>query len=117
MDCSNIHCFMQIKKTKLIAYKTLCRPLLEYASASWDPYLVKDIDALEMVQRRAVRFISELKGTVSISDETDKLDLDTLECRRRDFRMSTMLKLLENLCIPFWLISLTICSRLIILFV
>ena len=58
---------MQIKKTKLIAYKTLCRPLLEYASASWDPYLVvKDIDALEMVQRRAVRFISELKGIVSI---------------------------------------------------
>ena len=84
------------KKTKLIAYKTLCRPLLEYASASWDPYLVKDIDALEMVQRRAVRFISELKGIVSISDETDKLDLDTLECRRKDFRISTMLKLLEN---------------------
>ena len=56
----------------------------------------KDIDALEMVQRRALRFISELKGIVSISDENVKLDLDTLEYRRKDFRMSTMLKLLEN---------------------
>ena len=64
--------------------------------ASWDPYLVKDIDALEMVQQRAVRFISELKGIVSISDETHKLGLDTRECRRKNFRMSTMLKFLEN---------------------
>ena len=70
--------------------------LLEYASASWDPYLVKGIDALEMVQRRAVQFISELKGIVSISDETHKLGLDTLEYRRKKFRMFTMLKLLEN---------------------
>ena len=74
------------KKTKLIACKTLCGPLLEYASPSWDPYLVEDIDALEKVQKRAVRFMSELKGIVSISDETHKLGLDTLECRRKKFQ-------------------------------
>ena len=25
-------------KVKLVAYKTLCRPLVEYASEAWDPY-------------------------------------------------------------------------------
>ena len=49
-------------KTKLIAYKTLCMSLLEYSSAAWDSYLKKNIDLLEMVQNRAVRFIAGLKG-------------------------------------------------------
>ena len=41
---------------------TLCRPLLEYACEVWDPFLAKHIDQIEMVQRRAVRFISNLRG-------------------------------------------------------
>ena len=36
----------------------LVRPKLEYASAAWDPFLKKDISALERVQRKAVRFCS-----------------------------------------------------------
>ena len=52
-------------KTEYIAYKTLCRPLLEYSSAAWDPYLKKNIDSLEMVKNRAVRFIAGQKGMVS----------------------------------------------------
>ena len=35
--------------TRWIAYTTLCRSLLEYASDAWDPHLAKDIYALEMV--------------------------------------------------------------------
>jgi len=34
-------------------YKSLVRPILEYAIPVWCPYLVKDIHALENVQRRA----------------------------------------------------------------
>ena len=35
------------KKAKLLAYTTLCRPLVEYASSVWDPvleYQTYDID-------------------------------------------------------------------------
>ena len=36
-------------------YKSLVRPILEYTAPVWCPYLVKDINALANVQRRASR--------------------------------------------------------------
>jgi hypothetical protein len=36
-------------------YKSLVRPILEYACPVWDPHLVKDIKMVEAVQRRASR--------------------------------------------------------------
>ena len=37
------------------AYKTFVRPTLEYASTVWDPHTARNINAVEMVQRRAAR--------------------------------------------------------------
>ena len=109
------HTLFHADKKKLIQ-----NALQTYASASWDPYLVEDIDALKIVQKRAVRFISELKGIVSISDETHKLGLIALERRRKNFRMSTMLKFLENRSLHAFhfdlVIFLTIYSQLVMLF-
>ena len=45
-------------KTKLIAYKTLCRLLLEYSSAAWDPYLIKNIDSLKNGAKQSSSFYS-----------------------------------------------------------
>ena len=39
------------------AYKTTVRPQVEYASSVWSPYTKKDIHKVEMVQRRATRWI------------------------------------------------------------
>jgi len=45
------------KTRKCSAYVTIVRPTLEYATAVWDPYKQEQIDLIEAVQRRAVRFI------------------------------------------------------------
>ena len=38
-------------------YNTFVRPILEYASTVWSPYHEQNIYKLEMVQRRAARFV------------------------------------------------------------
>ena len=44
-----------LPNTKRIAYLTLVRPIMEYATSVWDPYYNTDIYKLEKVQRRAAR--------------------------------------------------------------
>ena len=61
---SSTLCFLQrhLKscppKVKEQCYNTYVRPTLEYACSVWDPYLKKDINKLEKVQRRAARFVT-----------------------------------------------------------
>jgi hypothetical protein len=43
------------KKLFLSIYLMYVRPILEYASVIWSPYLVKDINLIENVQKRATK--------------------------------------------------------------
>jgi len=43
--------------SKSLVFTSLVRPYLEYASGAWDPHTAKNVDSLEMVQRRAARFV------------------------------------------------------------
>ena len=64
-------------------YKSLVRPILEYAVPVWCPYLVKDIHALENVQRRASRLaLNQCKGYMSYEDRCKLLKWPTLSDRR-----------------------------------
>ena len=41
---------------KAVAYTSLVRPILEYASAAWEPQSQNNINSLERIQRQAARF-------------------------------------------------------------
>lgn len=75
-------------KLKMLAYKAYILPKLEYASVVWDPFYKKDIQKLEMVQRRAVRFIfSKFKSSDSPTKLMKDNDIPVLEDRRRIARL------------------------------
>jgi len=50
------------KKVRLRLYQTLVRPELEYCVQAWRPYLRKDTELLEEVQKRATRLIIKDRG-------------------------------------------------------
>ena len=64
-------------------YKSLLCPVLEYAAPVWNPYLAKDVLALEKVQRRACRLaLGQKRGDKDYDDRLRKLKCPTLETRR-----------------------------------
>ena len=78
------------KNVKEIVYTSLVR----YASAAWDPFLKKDISALERVQRKAALFCSQnYDRYASVTDMIKELGWATLETRRRQSRLTLMYKL------------------------
>ena len=86
------------KSAREAAYTALVQPKLEYASVAWDPYLQKDISALERVQRKAARLCSQnYSKYASVAGMIKNLGWDTLELRRRKARLALMYKLNHGL--------------------
>ena len=78
---------------KEIVYMSMVRPLLEYASCVWDPCGEGLKHDIEMVQRRAARFVlNDYDRTSSVNDMICKIGWDTLEIRRREARLCFMFK-------------------------
>ena len=64
-------------------YQALVRPVLEYATPVWSPYLVKDVKALERIKRRASRLALKQKcGEMNYEQRCLLLKCDTLEKHR-----------------------------------
>ena len=79
------------KKIKEIAYA-----YVEYACEVWDPFLANHIiDQIRMVQRRAVRFISNLRSREGVTSEREALGLKLLQDRRKDASVKLLLEILS----------------------
>ena len=62
-------------------YKSLVRSRLEYCVQAWRPYLVKDIELMEKVQKWMARMLPDLKN-MSYPEKLKLLGLTRLESRR-----------------------------------
>lgn len=72
------------KDTKLMTYKTLIRPILDYGCIIWNPHKKSDIKKLESVQKKSVRFIfRNYSRDFSPSSHYTATGLTVLSSRRR----------------------------------
>ena len=76
-------------------YKSLVRPHMEYCTQAWSPYLKKDINILEKIQRRATKIVPGLSD-LSYEERLRKLKLYPLEDRRMRGDMIAVWKMLNG---------------------
>ena len=82
---------------KETAYMRLVRPSLENCSSFWDTHTLTNIK-LEMVQRRAARFVvNDHNRDSTVSDTLSKLKWPSLQIRRKNSRLAQMFKIINNL--------------------
>ena len=77
-------------------YKSMVRCHLEYAVPVWFPYLRKDIDEIEAVQKRATKMLPETKG-LEYEERLRLLKLPTLVYRRHRGDLIEMYKMIHGL--------------------
>ena len=56
----------------MVLYNSLVRPVIEYAAPAWNPYVAKDVLALEKIQRIASRLaLGQKRGEMEYEDRSD----------------------------------------------
>ena len=83
-----------------MAYLSLVRPSLEYAASAWDPYLIKDITAIEKIQRRAARWVTssyDWRNCISITSTLADFKWPTLAQRRQMSRLGVFYQSMHQL--------------------
>jgi hypothetical protein len=84
------------EKDKLLAYTSLCRPVLEYADTLWDPADNSTAEEIELTQSKAIRFVKGIKGRRGITDARSQLELQPLKDRRKNHRLSLLMRILSD---------------------
>ena len=80
------------------AYFSMVRPILEYSSTIWSPYTKDYINKIEMVQRRAARYVtSRYRRTSSVTSMIEHLEWESLEARRTKHQLTMLFKITHDL--------------------
>ena len=92
------------KVAKARAYKAIVRPHLEYCAPVWTPHTKKDLNHLENVQRRAVRWISSTtwdrgnhRWARSYDEDRNALNLMLVASRHNFLSCCQMYKIVNSL--------------------
>ena len=96
-----LKCF-QSKNTDLLirAFLVYVRPILEYATVAWNPWLLKDIRLIENVQKRFTKRIMRNKN-LNYSERLKFLNVESLELRRIYFDLSMLYSIINFDVLPF----------------
>ena len=87
------------KEIMVPLFKTLIRPIIEYANATWSPYIRKNIDSLESIQRNFTKYINGMYN-LSYQQRLVALNLHSLEYRRIRGDMIETFKITHNFYDP-----------------
>ena len=69
------------------------RPIVEYSATVWNPYVAKNIQQVEMIQRRAARWVLGCYDRLdSVNDMLSSLKWSSLELRISDARLCMLYK-------------------------
>ena len=86
------------QKVREVAYKTLVRPQVEYASSVWSPHTQCNVAKIDKVQRRAARWTTSNYSTYdSVTDIQKGLGWQTLQDRRDLARVTMFYKIVHGL--------------------
>ena len=86
-------------RLKEMAYLTLVRSGLEYTSVVGDPFLQREIDRLEKIQRRAAHFVTnnyKRECGLTLTQLIDSLGWDSLQERRKTARLCMLYKAINR---------------------
>ena len=84
------------KEIFLPLYKALVRSHFDYAMSIWNPHMIKSIESIESVQRRATKLIPKIKN-LTYSERLKALNLPTLSYRRVMGDMIEVYKIISNI--------------------
>ena len=95
LQCNLKYCPPEIKAS---SFKSLVIPILEYGYNSWFPHFQKDIYGIEMIQRRAVKFIfDDSSYNTSVTSLLNTLNWPTLQNHRINLRAIMLYKVINSL--------------------
>ena len=75
----------------------MVRPIMEYACVVCDPITKKDTNKIEMVQKRAARFVyGDYRTTSSVTTMLNSLQWDTLLHRRQQINVTMLFRVINR---------------------